>query len=223
MNSTSFFVKNWQFTLVLFLMVIVVSTTTMLSMPRAEDPEINPPQFPIIVVYPGTSPIDMEELVVKPIEKRISELENLKRIKTVIKDGVAEIMVEYKYSSNVNDKYQELVREVNSIRDQLPQDIYSLEIRKVTPTDVSVLQLGLVSENASEERLKFYAEKLKEKLEKIPSLKKVEYHGVPDQQVRIDLNTDKIAQLPIPLNYIIGSVQSEAANIPAGSIRAGSK
>lgn len=223
MNSTSFFVKNWQFTLVLFLMVIVVSTTTMLSMPRAEDPEINPPQFPIIVVYPGTSPIDMEELVVKPIEKRISELENLKRIKTVIKDGVAEIMVEYKYSSNVNDKYQELVREVNSIRDQLPQDIYSLEIRKVTPTDVSVLQLGLVSENASEERLKFYAEKLKEKLEKIPSLKKVEYHGVPDQQVRIDLNTDKIAQLRIPLNYIIGSIQSEAANIPAGSIRAGSK
>ncbi|MFM6291791.1 MAG: efflux RND transporter permease subunit, partial [Dolichospermum sp.] len=162
---------------------------------RAEDPEINPPQFPIIVVYPGTSPIDMEELVVKPIEKRISELENLKRIKTVIKDGVAEIMVEYKYSRNVNDKYQELVREVNSIRDQLPQDIYSLEIRKVTPTDVSVLQLGLVSENASEERLKFYAEKLKEKLEKIPSLKKVEYHGVPDQQVRIVLNTDKIAQL----------------------------
>lgn len=223
MNSTSFFVKNWQFTLVLFIMVIVVSITTMLSMPRAEDPEINPPQFPIIVVYPGTSPIDMEELVVKPIEKRISELENLKRIKTVIKDGVAEIMVEYKYSSNVNDKYQELVREVNSIRDQLPQDIYSLEIRKVTPTDVSVLQLGLVSENASEERLKFYAEKLKEKLEKIPSLKKVEYHGVPDQQVRIDLNTDKIAQLRIPLNYIIGSIQSEAANIPAGSIRAGSK
>jgi multidrug efflux pump subunit AcrB len=165
---------------------------------------------------------DMEELVVKPIEKRISELENLKRIKTVIKDGVAEIMVEYKYSSNVNDKYQELVREVNSIRDQLPQDIYSLEIRKVTPTDVSVLQLGLVSENASEERLKFYAEKLKEKLEKIPSLKKVEFHGVPDQQVRIDLNTDKFAQLRIPLNYIIGSIQSEAANIPAGSIRAGS-
>jgi multidrug efflux pump subunit AcrB len=71
MNSTSFFVKNWQFTLVLFLMVIVVSTTTMLSMPRAEDPEINPPQFPIIVVYPGTSPIDMEELVVKPINTQV--------------------------------------------------------------------------------------------------------------------------------------------------------
>ncbi len=223
MKMTSFFVKNWQFTLVLFIMVIVVSTTTMLSMPRAEDPEINPPQFPIIVVYPGTSPVDMEELVAKPIEKRISELEDIKKIKTEVKDGVVELLVEFKYSSNVNDKYQELVREVNSIRDQLPQDLYSLDIRKVTPTDVNVIQIALVSENASGEKMKFYAKYLKEKLEKIPSLKKADYHGIPDQQIRIDLNTDKIAQLKIPLNYIIGSIQSEAANIPAGSIRAGSK
>jgi multidrug efflux pump subunit AcrB len=223
MKLTSFFVKNWQFTLVLFIMVIVVSVTTMLSMPRAEDPEINPPQFPIIVVYPGTSPADMEELVVKPIEKRVSELEDLKKINTVIKDGVAEIFVEYKYSSDVDAKYQELVREVNSIRNQLPQDLYSLEIRKVTPTDVNVIQLALVSENASDQKMKYYAEQLKEQLEKIKSLKKVDFQGVPDQQVRIDLNLDKLAQLKIPLAYIIGSIQSEAANIPAGSVRAGSK
>lgn len=223
MKLTSFFVKNWQFTLVLFFMVIVVSVTTLLSMPRAEDPEINPPQFPIVVIYPGTSPVDMEELVVKPIEKRVSELEDIKKINTVIKDGVAEILVEYNYSSDVNAKYQELVREVNSIRNELPQDIYSLEIRRVTPTDVNVLQVALVSENASDEKMKFYAEQLKEQLEKIKSLKKIDFHGVPDQQVRIDLNIDKIAQLKIPLNYIIGSIQSEAANIPAGSIHAASK
>ena len=71
----SFFVKNYQFTLVMVLMVTVVSVTTLLTMPRAEDPEINPPQYPIIVIYPGTSPKDIEELVVKPIEKKVSELE----------------------------------------------------------------------------------------------------------------------------------------------------
>jgi len=223
MKLTSFFVKNWQFTLVLFLMVIVVSITTMLSMPRAEDPEINPPQFPIIVVYPGTSPADMEELVVKPIEKEVSELEDLKEINTTIKDGVAEIQVEYKYSSDVDAKYQELVREVNSIRNKLPQDLYSLEIKRVTPTDVNVIQLALVSENASHEKMKYYADQLKEQLEKIKSLKKVNIHGVPDQQVRIDLNMSKLAQLKIPLSYIIGSIQSEDANIPAGSVRAGTK
>lgn len=223
MRITSFFVKNYQFTLVVFLMIVVVSVTTLLTMPRAEDPEINPPQYPIVVVYPGTSPKDMEELVVKPIEKRVSELEDLKKITTKIDDGVAVINVEYKYESDVEAKYQELVREIGAIRSELPQDIYSIEVRKVTPTDVSVLQLALVSENASDERMKYYAEILKEDLEKVKSLKKVEYWGVPDQVVRIDLRLDKIAQKKIPLNYVITSIQSEAANIPGGSLRAGTK
>ncbi|MBI1779767.1 MAG: efflux RND transporter permease subunit, partial [Sphingobacteriales bacterium] len=164
MRITSFFVKNYQFTLVVFLMIVVVSVTTLLTMPRAEDPEIHPPQFPIVVIYPGTSPKDMEELVVKPIEKRVSELENLKKITSKIDDGVAVIIVEYKYESDVEAKYQELVREVNAIRNELPQDLYSIEVRKVTPTDVNVLQLALVSENASNEKLKLYADELKEDL-----------------------------------------------------------
>ena len=223
MRLTSFFVKNYQFTLVVFLMVVVVSVTTLFTMPRAEDPEINPPQFPIIVVYPGTSPRDMEELVVKPIEKKVSELENLKRITTKIDDGVAVINVEYKYNSNVESKYQELVREINAIRAELPQDIYKLEVNKISPTDVSVLQIALVSENASDERLKFYADNLKEQLEKIKSLKKVDYWGVPEQIIRVELKLDKLARLKIPLNYVLGNIQSEAANIPGGSIRAGTK
>ncbi len=223
MKLTSFFVRNYQFTLVMFLMVVVVSATTLLTMPRAEDPEINPPQYPIIVLYPGTSPKDMEELVVKPIEKKVTELENIKKITTTIEDGVAVLIVEYKYNSDVEAKYQELVREVNALESELPDDIYSIKVNKVSPTDVSILQMALVSENASNEKLKAYAEDLKEQLEKVKSLKRVNYWGVPDQVVRVDMQLDKLAQLKIPINYVIGSIQSEAANIPAGSIRAGTK
>ena len=223
MRITSFFVRNYQFTLVVVLMVIAVAVTTLFTMPRAEDPEINPPMYPIIVVYPGTSPRDMEELVVKPIEKRVSELENLKKIVTRIDDGVAVLTVEYKYGSNVENKYQELVREINAIRSELPQDLYSLEVNKISPTDVSVLQLALVSENASPEKMRQAAEDLKEELEKIAALKKVEHWGVPEQVVRVNLRLEKIAQLKIPMNLVLASIQSEAANIPGGSIRAGTK
>lgn len=223
MKFTSFFVKNYQLTLVLFLMILVVSVTTVMNMPRAEDPALNPPQFPIVIIYPGTSPQDMEELVIKPIEKKVAELDDIKEIKTNIQDGVAVMEVEYKYSSNVEAKYQELVREVNSLRASLPQDIYKIEVRKITPTDVNVLQLALVSENASNEKMKFYAKELKDELEKLKSLKKIEYWGVQEQAVRIDLQLDKIAKLNIPINYVIGNIQSEAANIPAGSVRAGEK
>jgi multidrug efflux pump subunit AcrB len=165
----------------------------------------------------------MEELVVEPLEREISELDDLKRIKTSISDGVAVIFVEYKYESDVDEKHAELIREVNALRGELPANIASIEVRKVTPSDVNVIQIALVSENASRHSLKKYAEDLQDKLEQIKQLKKVEIHGLPDQIARIDLRLDKIAQLRIPLDAIIGSLQSEVANIPGGNVDAGTK
>ena len=77
MRISDYAVKNYQFTLIMFLMVIVLGITTIIDMPRAEDPDMNAPQYPIIIVYPGTSPSDMEELVINPIEKKIYALENI--------------------------------------------------------------------------------------------------------------------------------------------------
>ncbi|HNV30506.1 MAG TPA: efflux RND transporter permease subunit [Cyclobacteriaceae bacterium] len=223
MKISDYAVKNYQFTLVIFLMIIALGVTTILNMPRSEDPELNAPQYPIVVVYPGTSPKDMEELVAKPLERKISELEDIDRIKTTIGDGVAVLFVEYKYESDVDEKYSELVREVNALRSELPQNIASIEVRKVTPSDVNVIQLALVSENASRDKLKEYAENLQDQLEQIKELKKVKIHGLPERIVRIDLKLDKMAQMRIPLEAVIGSLQSEIANIPGGNVNAGTK
>lgn len=223
MNLTDFSVKNYQFTLVMFVMVAVIGVVTLLTMPRAEDPQINPPTYPIVVVYPGTSPQDMEELVVKPIENKIYELENIDKIVTAIEDGLAVLRVEFKYGVDVDDKYQEVVREINALRNDLPEDILSIEIRKVDPSDVNILQVALVSENASYRQLKKKAEDLQDQLEKVVDLKKVKISGVPDEEVRIDLKLDRIAAFQIPLNVVLGSIQSEAVNIPGGSVTAGNK
>jgi multidrug efflux pump subunit AcrB len=223
MNLTNFSVKNYQFTLVVFVMVAVVGLVTMFTMPRAEDPQINPPTYPIVVVYPGTSPQDMEELVVKPIENKIYELENIDKIVTSIEDGLAIIRVEFKYGVDVDNKYQEVIREVNALRTELPEDILSIDIRKVDPSDVNILQVALISENASYADLKKQADELKSQLEKVVDLKKVKVSSAPDEEIRIDLQLDKLAELKIPINVVLGSIQSEAVNIPGGSVTAGNK
>jgi multidrug efflux pump subunit AcrB len=223
MKISEYAVKNYQFTLVIFLMIIAVGVTTILNMPRSEDPELNAPQFPIVVVYPGTSPKDMEELVVEPMERQITSLENIKKVKTSISDGVAVLFVEYKYESDVDEKYSELVREVNALRNELPGDIASIEVRKVQPSDVNVLQIALISENASMEKLKKQAENLQDDLERVKALKKVEIHGLPKRIARVDLQLEKMAQIRLPLDAVLGSVQSEIANIPGGSVDAGNK
>jgi multidrug efflux pump subunit AcrB len=223
MKISEYAVKNYQFTLIMFLMAVALGVTTLFNMPRSEDPEIEAPQYAIVVVFPGTSPKDMEELVVDPVEEKINELEDMKRIKTTISDGLAVFNIEYKYESDPDEKYQELVREINSLRPELPRDIFSIEIKKFQPSDVNIVQIALISENASRSKLKLHAEKLQDELEKISQLKNVEVQGLPEQIVRIELRLEKIAQMNIPLEAIIGTLQSEMANIPGGSVVAGSK
>jgi multidrug efflux pump subunit AcrB len=223
MKISEYAVKNYQFTLVIFIMAIALGLSTLFNMPRSEDPDTNIPQFPIVVVYPGAGPTDIEELVVKPIEKKVYSLENIKKIKTDIKDGVAVMVVEYKYEVDVDEKYQELIREVDGLKDQLPNEIYSLEVKKSDPTDVNVIQVSLVSENASLQLMEKEAEKLQEHLEKLPELKEVKISGLPEKMVKIELALDRLAAMKIPVMAIAGAIQSEVANVPGGLVNAGNK
>ena len=97
-------VRNPQLTLLLFLMAVIVGTSTILNMPRSEDPEVRSPFFSVVVIYPGTSPKDLENLAVNPLEKKLSSLQDIKHVKTEIRDGVAVILVEFKYGSDIDSK-----------------------------------------------------------------------------------------------------------------------
>jgi len=79
--------------------------------------------------------------------------------------------------------------------------------------------LALVSETAPYRELEKQAELLENRLEKVKSLKKIETHGYPDQNVRVSLNIEKLAHQHISLNAVIGALQSENINIPGGNIQ----
>lgn len=224
MKITNFAVKNYQFTLIIFLLVAVVGGLTLFTMPRSEDPTTHPPQYLVTVIYPGTSPKDMEEQVVKPIENKIYGLENIDKILTTVEDGVAAIQIKFKYGVDVDNKYQEISTEINALKNsELPKDIYQIKTEKITSSDVKIIQIALISNTASAKILRDHADILKSKLEKITNLREVKYTGMPEQEIRIDLQLDKLAQLQIPLNLVMGSLQSEAADIPGGSINLDSK
>jgi len=224
MKITNFAVKNYQFTLIIFLLFAVVGVLTLFTMPRSEDPTIHPPQYLITVIYPGTSPKDMEEQVVKPIENKIYGLENIDKMLTTVEDGVAAIQVKFKYGVDIDNKFQEISTEINALKNsELPRDIYLIKTEKISSSDVKVLQVALVSDNASGKLLRDEADIFKTRLEKITNLKEVKYSGMPEQEIRIDVQLDKLAQLKIPLNIVVGSLQSEAADIPGGSINLESK
>jgi multidrug efflux pump subunit AcrB len=223
MKITDFSVKNYQFTLIVFVMLIAIGLNSLFNMPRGEDPDLEAPQFSAIIIYPGTSPKDMEELVVDPIEKKLNELDDIKKIVSRIDDGLAVVRIEFKYETDPERKYQDVVRELDGLRAKLPQDILSIEVQKFTPSDVNIAQIALMSETAPYKDLEEWSKELKERLEKIKSLKNVENSAFPQQQVRVSLNLEKLAQNKIPLNKVLGAIQAENVNIPGGSIEMGAK
>jgi multidrug efflux pump subunit AcrB len=223
MKIAEFSVKNYQFTIIIFVMVIAIGINSLLTIPKSEDPTFRPPFFVLVAVYPGTSPTDMEELVVDPIEKKINELDDLKEIRTDIEDGLVVMRIEFKYGTDRDKKFDAVMREINNLRPQLPQDLVRLEVNKFTPSDVRIVQTALMSETAPYSELEKYAKKLEDRLKKIKALKNVGSEAYPKQQVRISLNFDKMAQYKIPLSRLIQAIQSENANIPAGNLEIGTK
>src|SRR3984885_7065476 len=115
MKITDFSVKNYQFTLIVFIMLAAIGLNSLFNMPRGEDPDIEAPQFSVIVIYPGTSPKDVEELVVDPIEKRFNEMDDVKRIRSQIDDGLAVIQIELNYETAPDKKNTDVTRGANTV------------------------------------------------------------------------------------------------------------
>jgi multidrug efflux pump subunit AcrB len=223
MNVSEFSVKNYQFTLVMFLMMLSLGVYCLVTIPKAEDPVFPIPMFFIVGIYPGASPLDVEQLIIDPLEDELNELDNIKSIKTDIDDGLGVIRVEFTSDVDVDKKYEEVLRQVNSVRPKLPSGLLSLDVNKATSENVNIVQFALCSEVASYKDLQAHAERLQTRLEAISALRKVNVHAAPEQEVFIGLNLEKTAQLRIPVNQIIGAIQGNNVNIPAGSVDIGAR
>ena len=214
-------IDNYAFVLILVLMAGSVGVLSFLNMPRYEDPSLNFPIFNVVAVYPGTNPQDMEELVVNPLEEQINEMEDLTELKSQIRDGLAIINVEGSYDADVDELFDEVNEKVAAAREELPEDLFSLEVKQVNPLDVNVLQLALISETAPYSDMLDWAERLEDRMEKVDGVRTVEVEAYPEEEVRISLDMDKMAQYGLSLRQLSGIIQANNTNIPGGDMDAG--
>jgi multidrug efflux pump subunit AcrB len=216
-------IDNPQFTLMVFVLLVMSGVSSYMTMPRTENPSIYAPGASVVIIYPGASPADIEQLVAIPVEEALNELDDIKKIETSIKDGYVSIGVEFVFNADVEKKYDDVVTKVNDIKASLPDDIYSINTFKWSTGDVNILQLAFVSESAGYYELEELAEQLKTEIEKIRGVRKVELHAFPEREVRVSLDVEKMAQMNISIDQVALSVQSNNANIPGGTMNLGSK
>jgi multidrug efflux pump subunit AcrB len=222
-DLSGFFIRNYQFTLIIFAMLIAMGVTSWLSIPRQEDPTFPAPIYNVIAVFPGASPIDIEQLVVDPIETRMGELDDLKTLRSRIEDGVARVTVEFDTRVDADRKYDEVVREVNALRADLPPELHRLSVEQFSSKEVNIVQLALVSDDAPYRMLEDEAKRLKRRIETVPGVRTAETWAYPDREVVVSLDLGRLAQLSIAPMQVLSVIGSENASIPGGSAEAGGR
>jgi multidrug efflux pump subunit AcrB len=223
MSFLEFPIKRYQFTLVAFAMLVALGISSFMSIPRQEDPYFPIPIYQIIVAYPGAEPRDVERLVVKPIEDRISELDDIKKIESFSNDGLAMMLTEFYSTADAEKKYDEVVREINALRPSLPAEIARLEIKKSNPGLVNIVQFALVSPDAPYRELEDQARDLKDMLKAVDGVRTSETWAYPARELRVALDLPRMAELRLAPSKVIDALQSENTTVPGGAIDVGSR
>ncbi|MBN1952567.1 MAG: efflux RND transporter permease subunit [Bacteroidales bacterium] len=214
-------IKNSAFTWMVFLFLTLLGVRALITMPRTENPEVIIPGSSIIVIMPGASAFDMEQMVAIPVEESVNELENIKRIKTSVREGLAVISVEFEFNTDADDKYNEVVRQVNAIRSKLPAEVSTVDMWQWSIADLAMLQLAFVSDSASYDEIEEVTDRFTHEVEKLGSIRKVTSFGLPDQQVQVQLDMEKMALVHTSLDQVIKVLQSNNTSVPGGETRIG--
>ncbi|MEO8444224.1 MAG: efflux RND transporter permease subunit [Gammaproteobacteria bacterium] len=214
-------IRRFQPTLVAFLCLVVLGIYAFISVPREEDPYFKISAFIISIVLPGADPVDLERLVVKPLEDRLAELDDVKKIESTMRDGVAVVTIEFQAFTDPDKKYDEVQRETNALRPTLPAEIARLEIRKFSPALVNTVQFALVSETATYRELENLARDLKDRLKTVDGVRTAESWAFPQRELRIEIDQRRMAALAVTPAVLVAALQSENSNLPAGALDLG--
>jgi len=220
---TEFSVKRWQFTVLIFLMFAALGVVSWMNIARAEDPDFPVPIFTTVAVYPGASPEDMEQLVTEPIEKKLKGLEEVKKLESTSSDGLAVVRIEFDADVDAERKYDQVVREVNALRPELPSALQRLDVQRNENSDLTVFQVALVAPTAPYAQVDDIAKRLEDALERVPGVKRAERWAAPPREMQVTLDLGKLAQRRITPAQVLAALGSDNTQIPGGSVDVGTR
>ena len=223
MSPAAFTIRNWQLSLVLFMLLAALGLASLTSISRSVDPHFPIPVVIIVAGQPGADAADMEETVAKPIEEVLQGLDDIEEIASTSFDGQAVVRAEFNWGGDADEYFDEVVREVSAIRDQLPEGLAQLNYNKVRTTESAVLQLALTSESASWRRMEKYAEDIRDAVVRNPGVRNVEIRGLATPEVQVALDPGKLSELRVGANTIANALQVGGAELPPGAVQSGER
>ena len=206
---------------VLTVIILIAGLMAYRAMPAESFPEIAQPTIYVGTVYPGNSPVDIERLITRPLEKEINSISGVDKISSTSIQGYSSIEVKFNFNVEVSEALRKVKDKVDAARsspdfpNDLPADpnIFDLNIGELLP----IMNINLSGEYTSDQ-LKNYAEYLKEEIEDLAAITSVDIRGIDDKEVRIMVDNQKMESMNISFRDIAGAIQNENMSISGGDL-----
>ena len=217
---SNFSLKNRITVVLLLIMLVVLGVGAYNNLPKESYPEVEQSSVYVGTPYPGNSPTDIENLITRPIEKELNSISEIKEIRSNSIQGFSTIVAEFQSGTEIEYAKSKVNDAVDKAKINLPSDLPSeSSVYEVSFSDFPVMSVTL-SGNYTIEKLEDYAEILKDELEKISDVSKVDIAGVEEKELAIRVNPFELDARNLSFNDIENAILYENISVSGGNLKA---
>ncbi|ASL00915.1 efflux RND transporter permease subunit [Xanthomonas citri] len=194
-------------------------------------PDLSYPTLTVRTEYTGAAPAEIETLVTEPVEEAVGVVKNLRKLKSISRTGQSDVVLEFAWGTNMDQASLEVRDKMEAL--SLPLETKPPVLLRFNPSTEPIMRLALSPKQAPASDtdairqltgLRRYAdEDLKKKLEPVAGVAAVKVGGGLEDEIQVDIDQQKLAQLNLPIDNVITRLKEENVNISGGRLEEGSQ
>lgn len=209
---------NNPLTAVLGAFLLLMGYLALNTMPREEDPQIAISGGAVIVAMPGASPKEIENVIVKPLERKLREVRGIEHVYGMSMDNVGIVNVMYYIGENREDSNLKLYDKVMQNMDLMPKGVMQPLIKPFDiDIDIPIITVAFYPKpgsNLGDVKLFEMVRKVQQKINGVDAVAKTTLKGARKAQYNIEVDMGKLSAYHLSLGQIMQAVQSVAVDVP---------
>jgi HAE1 family hydrophobic/amphiphilic exporter-1 len=204
--------------------IILLGVISLTRLPVDLLPDVSQPTVSVRVNYANVGPLEMEELVTRPLEQQLSAVSGLEQLNSTSSEGQSQVRLNFTWGTDLGEAMDDIRQRIDRVRGRLPEDADPPVVQKFDPNTQPIMSLGVENTTGNYDRvqLRELAENvLSPRLERVPGVASVTVGGGLRRQIHVDLSREKITALDLSVDRIVNILRSENQNIPIGEVYRG--
>ena len=219
MNITEISINRPSLIIVLFSIFTLLGVIGYNNLSYELMPDFNQPVVVIKTVYPGADPNEVESSVSRKIEDALSNLEGVDYLVTKSLPNASIIIANLKYGTDLDQTMQDAQRYIDNIRKDLPQDILSPVMSKVSPNDLPIMSISASSNLSATDFYQKMKDEYLPQIQQIKGVAEITILGGEEREIQVKINQDKLTLYKISLVQVVEAINRSGLDLPAGKVQ----